>query len=233
MNIQFASVISQAEKTFLRPSQQCAWVDIVRGTVIRRNDGTEAQIIAVGSNTFRGFHRLDKDAEGPQETFVNYFVAQKQSLLDALAKVKTVEQMHTLSNKVREALIRRLSNISPAQLKPYNKVRKPIDLYFEHLVSLARELESLRKTLVPLLSLPLDSWILNHSAVFSEAEMKGLGLSRGLTYGDIATEDLYLALQRLAQNNASIISKHLGNPFHPIYYDLFWRDRLTNGFAGS
>lgn len=228
MAVSFSSFVDCAERTYLRPEHQYPWDDIVRGTLGFNQRGKEVSIIAVGSNTFRGFHRLDKSAEGPKETFLKYFVSEKQRLLAELGKIKKPEALHQLSNRIREALVQKLGNIQPEQLRSFNKVRKPVDLYLEHLVSMAKELEPLRPTLVPLLFVPLDSWILNHQLVFSEAELIGMGLSRGLSYGDITEESNYLALQRMAQAKARILTAKLKTPFHPIYYDLFWNNRFMN-----
>ncbi len=222
------SFVSRAEQIFLRPERQYPWVDIVTGTKVLNRHGQNRVIPAVGANTFRGFHLLDKSAEGPQHTFVSFFVSRKQHLMLELGKVRTSDAMHQLSNRIREALVKRLRNIRPEQLQSFNKVRKPVDLYLEHLVSMAEELEHLRSALVPLLHLPLDSWILDHPGIFAESELLGLGLSRGLSFGDITEESTYLALQRLLQTKARTIGEKLNTTFHPIYYDLFGNNRFKS-----
>ena len=219
---------SRAEQIFLRPERQYPWVEIVTGATVLNRHGQTRLIPAVGTNTFRGFHRLNKSAEGPQETFVNFFVSEKRHLVAELTKVKKTDALHQLSNHISEALSKRLENIRSEQLQSFNKVRKPVDLYLEHLVSMAEELAHLRSTLVPLLYLPLDSWILDHPSIFSDDELAHYGLSRGLSFSDITREPVYLALQNLAQAKARIMSARLKTTFHRIYYDLFWNNRFKN-----
>jgi hypothetical protein len=228
MNIAPKEFLSKAEQIFLRPKRQYSWPEIVTGAPVQDQSGSVRSIPAVGQNTFRGFHKLDKGGPGSKETFVGYFLANQNRLLKDLSKVETAESLHRLSNRICSELTEELSNISPDQLRGYNKVRKPVDLYLEHLVSMARELEAHRSTLVPLLSLPLDSWILDHTAIFSEEQLRGLGLARGLSFGDIKTEKTYCALQATALANAQKVGLQLRASFHPIYYDLFWNDRFRN-----
>lgn len=219
---------ARAEQIFFRPERQYPWAQIVTGATVLNRHGLSRIIPAVGTNTFRGFHRLDKSAEGPQETFTDFFLANKNNLIVELEKIRTSDALHRFSNHISESLRRRLGNIRPDQLQSFNKIRKPVDLYLEHLVSMAEELRPIRATFVPLLYLPLDSWILDHPNIFSEGELLHYGLSRGLSFSDITQESIYLALQNLAQAKARILSAQLKTPFHRIYYDLFWNDRYKN-----
>lgn len=228
MKKQLLELADQAARYFFRPEPELSWEQIVRGTTVVHPDGRIEKIIAVGANTFRGFHRLDKSDTGPQEAFMDFFVAGKRRISIQLDKVRTATDLHELSNRLCAELISELYNVRPDQLRSYNKVRKPVDLYLEHLVRMARELKPLRPVLVPLLFLPLDSWILDHPAVFSGRDLRLLGLDRGLSYGDITAEKTYLALQQLAQQQADTITSSVGVPFHRIYYDMFWNNRLAH-----
>lgn len=225
MTITFADLIKIGEWAYLKREDLHPWVDIVRGTWTTGLDGTKQKLIAVDVNTFRGFHRFDKDEEGPKATFVQYFVSQKRRLAKELATITTEIELHKLSNRIQSELILNLTNIMPDQLDSFNKVRKPVDLYIEFLVTMSLELKHLRSALVPLLFLPLDSQLLNNPVVFSEGDLRSIGLSRGLSFGDITTEDSYLELQCLANTFASTISTKFGKQFHRIYYDLLWNDR--------
>ena len=227
MAISFADLIKIGEWVYLERDDLHPWVDIVRGTWTITADGRREKLIAVDVNTFRGFHKFLKEDEGPKETFVQYFVSEKRKLAKALAKVTTEDQLHELSKKICKSLILRLTNIMPDKLESFNKVRKPVDLYIESLVTISKELAHLRHTLVPLLFLPLDSQLLNHYSVFSDGDLRSIGLSRGLSFGDIRDEATYLALQRLAKNHASLISSKFGKTFHRVYYDLLWNERFT------
>jgi hypothetical protein len=227
MNNLINDLATAAQNYFLHPEHQLRWNDIILGTTVTHRGGRRETVIAVGSNTFRGFHRIDKCDTGPQAAFTRYFIAQRARLLRELPAITTAAQLHQLSNRLRSELIAALDNVRPDQLLSYNKVRKPIDLYLEHFVRLATDLQPLRARLIPLLHLPLDSWILDHPAVFSEGDLRSLGLARGLTYGDIHDESTYLALQDLAAKNARAITASIGTPFHRIYYDMLWSDRLA------
>ena len=99
------AVVSRAEQVFLHPERQYPWADVIRGANVLNRHGETRFIPAVSTNTFRGFHRLDKAAESPQQTFVSFFVSEKRHLITALGKVKTIEELHQLawSRKYRKA----------------------------------------------------------------------------------------------------------------------------------
>lgn len=103
--------VTRAEQIFCRPERQYTWVDIVRGAAVLNRHGQTRIIPAVGRNTFRAFHRLDKSGEGPRATFVNFFVSEKRSLLDKLGRITTSDALHQFSNHVCDTLIKRLGNI--------------------------------------------------------------------------------------------------------------------------
>jgi hypothetical protein len=162
--------LDKADQVFLRPSPRYSWDEIVSGAPVRSQSGGTRRMFAVGQNTFRGFYRVDKACPGAKEGFINYFLEQRGALVDALSAVRTRDDLNRLSNRICEGVRVKLSNCSPAQLKAYNKVRKPVDLYIEHLVAMATELGEVRAGLVPLLFLPLDSQILAHLGLFTESE---------------------------------------------------------------
>jgi hypothetical protein len=209
--------LAKAAQVFLHPSRLLPWDDIVPR--------------AVAQNTFRGFHRVDKALSGAKEAFVGFFIKQRVYLLDAISTVSTRDDLDQLCNEICHDIRDRLANCSPTQLQSYNKVRKPADLYIEHLIAMAKEVNNLRVTLVPLLFLPLDSQILSHPGIFTESELHFHGLSRGSTYKDISGQCTYEALQVLLANKASAISEARRRPFYVIYFDLIWNDRFRNDGA--
>jgi hypothetical protein len=124
----------------------------------------------------------------------------------------------------------RLTNIRPAQLQSYNKVRKVVDLYLEQLVALASELNQFRTTLVPLLRVPLDTWIFSQQCLFDDQDLRNAGVRRNSGFGALTTEDNYRALQQRLSFRADACSQHHGDvDFHPIYFDLLWGNRYTRG----
>ena len=191
-------------------------------------NGPKRKMCAVGDNTFRGFHRLRKDCPGAKKDFVRFFVDEQSHLIAVLSSVRTGDQLDKVSDRVCAGVRRRLSNVSPEQLKSYNKVRKPVDLYFEHLVAMALELDKAREFLMPLLFLPLDSQMLRHESLFSDEELVRHGLSRRSTYKDIKSKETYNALQKLLNHKARVVTAGWRRAFHRIYFDLLWGGRYRN-----
>lgn len=225
----FSSVyLDKADQVFLHPAPLYSWDEIVSGAPVRSQSGSTRRMFAVGPNTFRGFHRVNKACPGAKEGFVNYCLKQRAALVAALSAVRTRDDLNRLSNRICEDVRDKLSNCSPAQLKAYNKVRKPVDLYVEHLVAMAAELDEVRAGLVPLLFLPLDSQILAHPGLFTESELAAHGLSRASTYKDITAERTHSALQTLLAQKAAAVAEARCRPFHVIYFDLVWNSRYCN-----
>ncbi len=220
--------LDKAECVFLSPGNRYSWEEIVSGAPVLTAQGRRRRMSAVERNTFRGFHRVNKNCPGVQESFRGYFIEQKSVLVEALSQVQTREELHQVENRLTEAVRARLCNVMPAQLESYNKVRKPIDLYVMHLVAMAVELDAHRAALVPLLFLPLDSQILQHPELFTDEELANCGLSRASTYKDVTTETTYRALQQLLLQRAATVATRLGRPFHPVYFDLVWNNRYRN-----
>ena len=228
MNISDPVFVRRAADIFFRPTCEYSWNEIVRGAPVADRHGGRRTIPAVGRNTFRAFHRIDKSLPGAKEVFVHHFTSRREELLKGLNHVDDRDDLHKFSGEVSRRLVTELQNIRPDQLRAYNKVRKLVDLYFEHLVSMARELSVRRLELVPLLYLPLDSWILERPEIFSDADLRIHGTKRGMSFGSVKTEADYLGLQRIAAAKAKAAGAQCGMAFHPVYFDLFWNDRYRN-----
>lgn len=218
----------KAERLFLHPDPTYHWKDIVSGVKVCMRSGGTRRIAAVGGNTFRGFHRVDKASSGSKEVFVGYFLEQESELLASLATVATRDEFEQLAARICTDIRARLKNCVPEQLRSYNKVRKPVDLYFENLVCMASECDELRDTLVPLLSLPLDSEIIAHPGLFTVSELTSYKLNRGSTYQAIGDKSTYDSMEAEAARKAQAVGATLGRPFHPIYFDLLWNERYRN-----
>jgi len=216
-----------AERLFMKPNPKYAYIDIVRGVKVC---GKSAPLKAVGRNTFRGFYRKPGYNRGASSVFDPYFEENKGAILTSLAKIESRDQMNDFSEKIRKEIRGRLINVEERQLESFNKVRKPVDLYIEHIVAMAEEIsESDRSRLIPFLFLPLDSWILGSEHVFTESELRAFGLSRRSTYKDVAARPTYDALHRLTIEKARAVS----TSFHPIYFDLLWSERFKREGAGN
>jgi hypothetical protein len=110
-------------------------------------------------------------------------------------------------------------------LKSYNKIRKPIDLYIEHIVLMSKELSDYRKELIHYLFLPLDSWIFDSELIFTLEELKSKGLKRGSGYGKLTIKEDYIYLQEILSKRVLEISNEISKKFYRIYLDLLWRNR--------
>jgi len=217
--------INRAEEIFLHPAHQYTWNEIVTGAMVSIPGGGELKYMAVDRNTFRGFHKIDKSGVGAGVVFRDYFVRHRDELVSALETTRTVDDLHALLNRVSDDIREGLVNIKPSMLASYNKIRKPVDLYTEHLVTMARELDASREQLIPLISLPLDSQMFEHPDVFQDAELRKAGVSRRSTYMEVSSEATYRYLQGVLRDRAKTISQAAGLPFHPIYFDLLWNNR--------
>ncbi len=220
--------LNKANQVFLCPRSRYSWEEIVLGIPVRSASGGTRRMSAVGQNTFRAFRRVSKNCPGAKKEFSNYFVEERASLADALSALHNRVGMHRLSNRICDGIRARLINISPPQLRAYNKIRKPVDLYLEHLVAMAVELDRVRETLIPLLFLPLDSQILAHPGLFTDEDLATHNLSRSSTYKDITSERTYSDMQKLLVKKAEAVAAKRRRPFYPIYFDLLWNHRYRN-----
>lgn len=217
--------IDRAEEIFINPKVQYSWEEIIVGAFVNSPNGPSRKMAAVERNTFRGFHKIDKCGVGSGEVFRNILLSRKTDILSALKSVKTQEELYKIENELREEIKSKLTNIKPKMLTSYNKVRKPLDLYFEHLVAMAKEIHPFREKLVRMLFLPLDSQMFQQSELFTINDLNNAGVSRNSTYTNITTERDYLSLQNAAKKRADSLSRISGKHFAPIYFDLFWNER--------
>ena len=115
--------------------------------------------------------------------------------------------------------------IKNEQLVSFNKLRKPVDIFIEHLVSMGTDFTPVRARLTKLLFLPLDSQMFRSEFVFNDAEIAELGLRRTFTFQDITTEEQYCRVQQFLGEKA----KKVGIT-HRVLFDLVWNDRFkTDG----
>lgn len=217
-------IIERAEQIFLAPTPQYSWSAIITGATVRHASGN-TRMAAVSQNTWRGFHKVDRALSGAAEGFRSYLLDNADQLLHELAPVGSAADLDVLVDRIGNAVKARLTNIKPKMLGSYNKIRKPLDLYLEHQVAMARELADVRARLTPWLRLPLDSQMFQLPHLFSEGDLHWLKLSRQSTYQAVASTAQYQALQSLVQERAREYSTLAGRPFHPIYFDLWWNDR--------
>tara|TARA_R110000751_G_scaffold69425_1_gene141023 strand:- start:29555 stop:30229 length:675 start_codon:yes stop_codon:yes gene_type:complete len=181
---------------------------------------------SLGSNTYRGFHRKDNNCLGASHTFRDVLTKKKDYLIHALNNLTSEMQLNELANELCSELKIELSkNIKPSQLQSFNKVRKPVDIVFEHFVAMGEDFAPARKTATPWLFLPLDSQMFQSEFIFTAQEAKAQGIKRSFTYKDIKTAQHYADIQNFLKDKAANIGLN-----HRIYFDLVWNNRFeSNG----
>lgn len=215
----------KANQIFLNPEVQYFWHDIVNGVYVRRENGLPKKMYAVGTNTFRGFYKVDQDRPGAAKIFKDYFNTNKDEIISALKKVSSFEELSILEDKICREIKEQLTNIKSEMLISYNKIRKPVDLYFEHLISMSKETEDIREKYIEYLYLPLDSQMFQQPLIFSEDELKSNRLSRNSTYKDVIKKESYKNLQNIIRTKSLSIGNRIGIKFYPVYFDLLWNKR--------
>lgn len=183
------------EQAYLSPSVIYKWVDMIDGVLVRTSTGAMRRSWSVEQNTWRGFHKLNKQGPGAGEVFKSFFRERQTELVEGLKEARTEDDVDRLSDWVSEQIKAGLGNVRPDQLQSYNKVRKPVDLYFAALVAMAAELETVRSRLAALLFLPLDFWILSEPSLFSDTELYRCGLNRASSYQSVRAKATYRELQ--------------------------------------
>lgn len=184
-------------------------------------------------NTYRGFHKIDKNKPWAKAAFEKVMRLEKINIIQSLKDIKSEKDMDTLSKYLHVLIKKELEeNTKWSQLHSFNKIRKPIDIILEHIVALSIELDEVRSHVVKFLFLPLDSQMFNSDFVFSNDEIKYLWIKRDFSFKDIQTEDHYFTIQNFLREKAQKI--HIDAR---IYFDLIWWDRykkdLKNLFADS
>jgi len=186
----------------------------------------ELVLKSLGSNTYRGFHRKNNNCLGASHTFRDVLTKKKDYLIHALNNLSSEIELNELANELCSELKIELSkNIKPLQLQSFNKIRKPVDIVFEHFVAMGDDFAPARKTATQWLFLPLDSQIFQSEFIFTTEEAKALGIKRRFTYKDIETAQHYTEIQNFLKDKATKISLN-----HRIYFDLIWNKRFeSNG----
>jgi hypothetical protein len=226
----FRSIAAKAKTVFLNPNPVYTYENIICGCQVRDPvSGVGRTMSAVGNNTWRGFHRCVDSICGSKEIFNSYFKANKIKILSTLNSIKTVNEMDmfedTVCLDIKDAL---RGNIIASQLTSYNKIRKPVDLFIEHIAAMCSELSERRVFLTGLLFLPLDSQIFASPHIFSRSQLNSFGIRSNATFKDVQSRKVYGELQSTLSRKAADISDSIGMEFHRIYFDLLWNDRFKS-----
>ncbi|HOA56111.1 MAG TPA: hypothetical protein PK767_06645 [Clostridiales bacterium] len=225
--------LKSAEAIFLNPSVKYPYDDIIRGVQV---NGTRKK--AVDINTTQAFGKklnygnFRENKIKAMDVCDTFFLEQKEQIIKVLCTaVKSRNELdeyeHELFKELRDALL--LYSTSSLINESYNRIRKVVELYLEHIVSMAAEIDDdRRKELVPMLFLPIDSWIIANELIFSDYALASWGLTRKSSFGKIYSKALFDNMQRYLSDKAQEISTELGEDFHVIYFDVFWKNRLYN-----
>ena len=182
---------------------------------------------SLGSNTFRGFHKVDKEGEGASAVFRRILTKNKENIINAIRESNSEECINTLSNNIGKKLRKNLVNNRPEQLISFNKIRKPVDIFIEHIVAMGSDFDKpTRRRVTKWLYLPLDSQMFKSPLVFSDAEIEKFKIKRTFTFKDIWKEIDYYEIQSFLKEK----SKKAGIE-NRIYFDLLWNDRY--GSSGN
>lgn len=181
--------------------------------------------ISISSSTYRSFWRIDKSKPGAKKNVDSFLLNENSALINSLKLVSTETELEKLSHRYCEEIRRLLQvYIKPdANLNSYNKTRKLIDLFLEHLVSLSSDLKDHRCDLVPLLFVPLDSQILTYKELIDKTTRTQFRITNTSSFACIETRENYKALQEVLKKTAVDLGIN-----HRIYLDLIWNNRYQS-----
>lgn len=176
---------------------------------------------SLAPNTYRGFHKLDKSNPGAKDIFEKIFLQNSKYIIDSINSIDSEYQLNLLEQDICTILKMHLKkNINNRQLTSYNKVRKPVDIFIEHLISMGANFSMVRKSVTKYLFLPLDSQMFRSRLVFSDREVVELNIDRRFTFKDISSESHYNEIQAFLKEKADRIGLK-----DRIFFDLIWNDR--------
>jgi hypothetical protein len=179
---------------------------------------------SLGPNTYRGFHKIDKSKPGAKDAFEKILIGQSKFIIESLLIAKTESDIDNLEKIICKTLKDELkNNIDNRQLNSFNKLRKPIDIIIEHIVSMGIGFSLPRQKITNDLFLPLDSQMFKSNIIFSDIESSELKIKRTFTFKDIVDETHYYEIQDFLK----IKAKKVGIESR-IFFDLLWNDRYKS-----
>lgn len=224
---------------YMNPQHLYKYNDIINGVVI---DKDKSPMKAVEDNTFQGFSYKDADMYKAMEIYDDYFINNKNNILNALKDISTIDSLNELEMNIYKDIcgILRYYPSLYRRAESFNRVRKPIILYVEHIVAMAEEISNLdRQRLVPFLFLAIDSYIIDSPFIFTESEINQWGLKKstvdykgkkikGSSFGLIKKKSIFDSMERVALLRAKDYSCKIDKPFYRIYFDILWGNRINS-----
>lgn len=222
----FEMIEIKANEVMKNPGLLHSYEDIILGTKVKMSCGKYERMWAVSPSTWRAFREIDS----PSEIYKSELITKKDYILESLKVARSEYDIDALENYLYDNILYRLTssnrNSNSTILSSYNRIRKPIDLYIEHIVLMSKELRDYRNKLIPFLFLPLDSWIFDSEIVFTIEELKNKGLKRGSGYGELTKKEDYIYLQEILNRRVKSISDEINKMFYKVYLDLLWNNRF-------
>ncbi|MFZ3373853.1 MAG: hypothetical protein WA131_12665, partial [Desulfitobacteriaceae bacterium] len=198
-NTNMKLVFKRACDVMLYPSPLYDYQQIVSGLSI-----CGKTMKAVAYNTFQGYGR-NMNGSNVQNIFIKHFLENEKNIIRELQRINTRKELNDLSDEVlRELYIELKEKTDISRLDSYNRIRKPIDLYMEHIVLLCEQIsQDCREKIVPLLYLPLDGQMFSSTDVFNnQSDLTKHGLDRKSTYGNVKNLADYTGLQKDIERRA-------------------------------
>lgn len=217
--------LEKGKQIFTNPKPLYCYDEIITGVNISGKN-----MKAVANNTFMAFgYPLDENAKKVKKVYEEYFISNKPTIIKELINVNSLDDMDYVERAIYEEIYSKLIGIKADKLDSYNRIRKPINLYLEHIISMCNLIENIqRKRLVEYMFLPMDKFIFNSPHIFNDNEKRKWHISDKAGFGIVRTEELFYEMQNTLVEKAQNISKELNEDFYRIYFDMFWGNRIES-----
>lgn len=217
--------LEKGKQIFTNPKPLYGYDEIITGVNISGKN-----MKAVANNTFMAFgYPLDENAKKVKKAYEDYFISNKSIIIKELINVNSLDDMDYVERTMYKEIYSKLIDIKADKLDSYNRIRKPINLYLEHIISMCNLIENIeRKRLAKYMFLPMDKFIFNSPNIFNANEKRMWHISDRDGFGVVRTEELFYEMQNTLIEKAKNISKELDEDFYRIYFDMFWGNRIES-----
>lgn len=217
--------LKKGKEIFTEPESLYTYDEIITGANIKGKT-----MKAVANNTFMAFgYPLNENAKKVKNIYEDYFIKNKTNIIRELKNVDTLNDMDNLERAIYNDIYSKLIEIKAEKLDSYNRIRKPINLYLEHIVSMSDSIDNdQRKKIAPHMFLPMDKFIFNSEYIFTGLEKKKWRVNGNVGFGVVKTEELFYEMQNSLIEKAKAVSELLQEDFYRIYFDMFWGSRIES-----
>lgn len=217
--------LEKGKQIFTNPKPLYSYDEIITGVNISGKN-----MKAVANNTFMAFgYPLDENAKKVKKVYEDYFISNKSIIIKELINVNSLYDMDYVERTIYKEIYSKLIDIKAEKLDSYNRIRKPLNLYLEHIISMCNLIDNIqRERLVQYMFLPMDKFIFNSPHIFNDNEKRKWHISDKAGFGIVRTEELFYEMQNTLVEKAQNISKELDEEFYRIYFDMFWGNRIES-----